>query len=1131
MKIEEITKNLNTEQCLAVQTMQNVVVSAGAGSGKTKTLSARYINLVLEKKLDISSIFALTFTNKAATEMYERIYKDLQKYSDNPYAQKAIQNFEMANIGTLDSFCNSIVRYSARQYGLSPDFSIDEHATHKLAKEVGTAFFLKNIKEDVIKDIIASTKNDVRQILKNLFIAVLQKYVYISRPLNLSQSIKIQKQILKEEFSSLTSQITEIVEKIKAIEFTSEKKAKGLLEAKDVADKILVESPSTPFEKNNPIYSSMLCKVRPPSTSKQEDAILCTQYLKEVRPLVSSLQNICNYNVKLIVRTFFLLKKLQREYINAKIASNILSYGDVPHIALDALKNDVELRNYYKKKIKAIMVDEFQDNNQLQRDILFLIAEKDERSEKSVPEPEELSLEKLFFVGDEKQSIYAFRGAEVSVFRKLSAELQNEIKLRQNYRTEKPLIDVFNYIFPSIFALGSNSCKNEIQDDKINFEAIEAFQNTANIASEAEVLFFDKSLLKDNEERKIESPQDYEAYTIAKRIKEMHEAGFVVRDEKTGEGRPCEWSDFAILLRASTRQSHYERYLKMAGIPYTASTQKYIFQYALINDFYSIFRLAVYPEDEKAYSQFLKTPFVNISDVGFAQIIMEKLPPFSDKLDSILSAEDLKCFVRGREIFCDIQSALKEKTNAQILQKLMYEWGYVYLLLHKEEYQNFLELYDYFFYIATCADDEGQRGCEFVDELSEYIGSEEEMDEMDIPVNQKKDSVKIMTIHKSKGLEFPIVIVADCNNSGKPYKKDGIVFFDSNAGLCIHSSDEFEDERKSGEEGKNNFFFEKLREAENRKIREEAKRLFYVACTRAEVKLILSGVVENKTKERSTEEISGKQQDVESATYEDFLQGVGLPSEEEIKKKTTFSFFDFLAFAIAEAKSENIKCEELKLNFYEIPIFENLFFEKVKKKQYKKIAEHALLYKNLKVKEFGADDSHLTATAKGTFDGKIEKNFLFDEQERSLEIGEIAHSYLEASLKGKTFNLKQFDLTDEEASSIELYKMNFLNSQLGKMALNAKIKKMEYGFATMYKEDCEASEKLTLGVIDLFFEYEETVYIVDYKTDKRESDKYRRQLSVYKKAVGDLYATSSKFPTIKTYLFYLYLNKEVEFDM
>ena len=136
-----------------------------------------------------------------------------------------------------------------------------------------------------------------------------------------------------------------------------------------------------------------------------------------------------DYSRDFLASFFDMLNELQKEYIYEKKQRGLLTFSDVSQLAVDVLINDIDLRNFYKKNADIIMIDEFQDNNSLQRDLLFLIAEKLERFEKSVPSPQELCPNKLFFVGDEKQSIYAFRGADVSVFRKLADDISDKERL------------------------------------------------------------------------------------------------------------------------------------------------------------------------------------------------------------------------------------------------------------------------------------------------------------------------------------------------------------------------------------------------------------------------------------------------------------------------------------------------------------------------------------------------------------------------------------------------------------------------------------------------------------------------------------------------------------------------------
>ena len=1109
---DEVIKEFNAEQKEAIRSNKNTVVSAGAGSGKTKTLSARYVRLIVEERMKVQEILTLTFTRKAAVEMYGRIYSDLQKLEGNPYAKKAIEEFQNARISTLDSFCNSILRYSCRAYGLTPNFSIDEYKSQKIAENIATAFFLKKIKEPCLKEL--AHRKDINAIILDLFVKMLSEYVTIEKPLNLGQMLESQKKLLTEKLNEVLTNIQEIIEDIRSLEDSDiemVKSAKAI--ANELPDEILENLFDIENEKTKNLFEAYysLSKIRL-STNKTEIAILCKAYIEEFRVEFNNLINICNYNSSLMKDTFCLLDELQKEYIKAKIAQGILTYNDVSHLALESLKNDVELRNYYKKNIKTIMIDEFQDNNQLQRDILFLLAENNKRKEKTICPSNELEEGKLFFVGDEKQSIYAFRGADVSVFRSLIKDLKNEIKLSKNYRTEKPLIDIFNAIFSQVFYSEKNKPSEDVPSYEATFEDINHFQENKKLNAGMEVLYFNSSNLVDNDL----TNTDYEAFFLAKRIKTLYDEHFQVRDKITGKARDCTWSDFAILLRAGTKQSYYERYLKMFGIPYTASSQKWIFNYAPLNDIYAMLRLAVYPQDNFCYAQVLKTPLINISDVGFSQIMMKNKEPFISDFDKVLNKEDASSFKRGRKVFEDLQKALKTKTNAECITMLIFE--YRYLLLSNSSYQHFIELYDYLFYLATLADQSNMSHFEFVDILQDYVMEEKEMEEMDIPVNQKKDSVKIMTVHKSKGLEFPIVIIPNCENKGQGIKRDGLVFYSDEAGLLIHTPDNFSQYRSSKNKTKSNFFFEMLREEKEKKDSSELKRLLYVAMTRAEVKLIMSGCF---TLDDSDEMSLQDNKKLSYKTLDDFLKIA--PTPEKLS-----SFFNLLSNALAKQNRNEI--DKLELSFFEIPTIEKKDLVKIKKEKDKTIKKHIDYYEKLVSKEFPKNDEPSSTSAKGSIDGKEDRSFFFDYDEKPIQLGEIAHRMLEAELNNSEFDLSSFGLGESEKELLLQYKKRFFISELGKMALASSYRRTEYGFITKYQGKEESVPKITRGVIDLFFKYENVVYIVDYKTDKKESNQYDRQLSVYKKAVKDL--LQHQYPDekieIKTFLFYLHLNKSVE---
>lgn len=1112
MNFQEFVSGFNERQLEAVYADKNVVVSAGAGSGKTTVLSARYVRLIVEENIKVDEILALTFTNKAAAEMHSRIYRDLQKFPENKNAQNAIKNFQKAQIITLDSFCNSVARLACRKYGVSPDFSIDLLSSNKFADDLAMSFFLKHRKNNSLQKLMGNSSID--SFVNNFFAKILREFVFISKPISLDDMLEKQKSVLSGMFSEVINNVENIISEINYLENI---KAKIVTEAKRLADNL----PEPPINLQDETYLEFIYELIPISKIslkgqiKDPAGIRCKELINEMKKELQRLTDIYNFklNLPLISEMFSLIKELQEEFIEKKRCAGILNYGDIAQLALDGLKADTELRRFFKTSIKSIMIDEFQDNNKLQRDILFFLAENLDKEKEIVPAPNELSPEKLFFVGDEKQSIYAFRGADVSVFRKLIKDLNSEIQLAYNYRSETQLLNIFNSLFPFIFYSEKNMPigNKEIPEYEAVFDSIGVFQNTDNVEAGIELMLADKKRMEKvsgDSGEKILTARECEAAYLARRIRELYDSKYKVRG-KNG-ARECNWSDFVILLRASTHQGVYERYLKAAGIPYTATQQKGIFNDAPLNDMYSIFRLAVYPNDKACYAQVLKTPFVNISDEGFTSAMLTAGEPFNETAENLLNPKDKKAFIAGRVLFQKISSALKTKTNAEIISLLWYDEAYKYLILSEPSYRRFAELYDYFFELANRADKQGLTHVDFIDLLYTYIEGEEKIDEMDIPLDQEEQSVKIMSVHKSKGLEFPIVCIADSGSNAGSAKKEGLVFYSEETGLSLHipsSLQELSIEAK-------NPFFEAARQLENLKICAEVKRLLYVAMTRAEAKVIITGVSD---KIKSAEEIS-EAKDLEV-----------ICSEYNFKEDAaTFSFFDLLFSALQRMRNKKIE----GLIFNEIlPIRQKEFFSFIKKQKQNtfdvlNIEDICSLYSKAEIKNFQPAKKKIfnaSSLAEESWEDIYKAKHSLQTVSRNneaAELGIFTHAVIEAY-----FNGNEIDVPAKYKDSAEKFKNNFFNSELGKKALNADFRKPEYGFITRMEN------KTITGIIDLIFEAEDTVFIVDYKTDKiEEAEKHKTQLAVYRKAVSELYKIikPDKAIIIKTFLFYVRTGNAVE---
>ena len=207
---------LNEEQKKAVLQMDNAVVAAGAGSGKTFVLAQRYSHLVLEKGFTVDQILTLTFTNKAAAEMYQRIYKTLSEFSkenpDNKRAKLAVQNFSEARIQTLDSYCSSIIKLTSHHYGIRPDFSVDDEACVNYAYKQAIPFLLNNRNNKAIIELI--NNSSIEDIAENLFAKTITQHSNLANPIDFDKLLEKQTEIAKNEWNKITDIIDSIINTI-----------------------------------------------------------------------------------------------------------------------------------------------------------------------------------------------------------------------------------------------------------------------------------------------------------------------------------------------------------------------------------------------------------------------------------------------------------------------------------------------------------------------------------------------------------------------------------------------------------------------------------------------------------------------------------------------------------------------------------------------------------------------------------------------------------------------------------------------------------------------------------------------------------------------------------------------------
>ena len=1142
--IANLLESLNENQKNAVMVEENAVIAAGAGSGKTKVLAARYVYFIVEKDISIEKIIALTFTKKAAAEMGQRIYNQLKKIN-HPNAKKAIEKFHLAKISTLDSFCNGIAKIASKNFGLTPNFTVDKEESERLAYRIALDFFLKMRADKTMLFFLADKGID--SFVNDLLVKILSKYVLISKPIDFQRCLESQIRYHDNEAKKTLSECASIFK---------------FLQDNDLPETFIKEAhplifslPQFPESVKDETFIKLIYIVNKIFTIQKGKNDAGLKEIKDkLKIIYQKLLNIYNfeYSLEHIIRFFDMLNELQNEYIYEKKQRGILTFSDISRLAVDALINDVDLRNFYKNNADIIMIDEFQDNNILQRDLLFLMSEKIERSQKSIPMPEDILPNKLFFVGDEKQSIYAFRGADVSVFRNLANDISTKEKLKTtrlliNYRTEPSLINLFNIIFSKVFyselniPLEGNGQVPSYEAEYIPTETREAVEG---VKSKIEIIFFDKKRLTMLEDSStFLTPVETEAFFIGKKILKLCTEKFKIRDGK--KARSCLWKDFAVLLKSSKKQSIYERVFRNLGIPYTSVQQKGLFNDAPINDIYAMLKIIAYPYDKKTYAQVLRSPFVNIDDDALAVLLLNFNEAFEISMLEKLEGENKKAYLRALDLFNRLNKNTAVMKSSEIITYLWYDEAYRYFLLSNEENHHYIDLYDYLFELACQADIKGLTFSQFVDTLSSYIEDDEKLNDMEIPLDNQKDAVQFLTIHKSKGLEFPIVLIPDCGNRGLSIKKEGLVFYNEDMGPVLYAPQVPDlPEQK-------NLIFETLREEAKSKLLAETKRLLYVAATRAESYLIISGVgndFEEQEQEEDDDSSSEHQRPSktetelpqERRTLSDIKNLMKIPQGNGNK-----SFFELLLPALPD-KHEDIIFNEI------LPLEREALFNNVKRQKCERI-NFEKLFSSSKIKEFNLAEKRIT-TATGLaheVNKKSKEGYLYsltsendklpnsfedkDEQKEftAAELGTLTHSLIEARLLNKEFIYPKGH-SEVERKKIYTWADNFFNSDMYALAKEAEKLKSEYGFLTDYEG------QIVSGQIDLLFKKDGIVYVVDYKTDEIENpDAHLIQLKIYKKAALDLAKTESenlkknsdKPIEVKTFIFYLKTGHCVELEI
>ncbi|MCQ2982323.1 MAG: UvrD-helicase domain-containing protein [Treponemataceae bacterium] len=1175
-------ENLNDEQREAAQCLKNIVVAAGAGSGKTHVLSHRYTWMVTELGYTPDQILTLTFTKKAASEMYGRIYKTLKEFAETQTglmqqrAQNAVDTFHKARIQTLDSYCNTVVKTAIHHYGISPDFTMDDTAASDLAEQTALSFVMNRLDDATMRSLIQDA--NPASVASGFFADAVRNHSNLATPAHFAEMTERQRKIARDMWPALAEQVTDLMKEINQVyaagrlseEFTSSviSTYKDIFDAH--SDLLTAAAPAISDADAVLRWLDALCKLKildPRTVSSKAHIFNKTDRnpVKLLRPLFSQLCQLFNFDVAYDQTHAIsaLLDDYQREFHDACRTSGVLTFADVAEFSRLILTEYKDIRQQEKNAFKAIMIDEFQDDNELQRDILYLISEDLNRSSDGIPTAEQLAPEKLFFVGDEKQSIYKFRGADVTVFNALKNELQNCKELNTNYRSKENLLKAFNSMFSPAGNPKAPLFETESLADDIEYEA-----------RYSDALIADKNREQpgDEDKKRVHIQYIHDQANPEGKLLSVHEQQArmtVATIQQLMAERGYRYSDFAILFRWTTHQKEFERVLRSNGIPYTAENVSGFFEEGVINDLYSFLRLLVYPTDTFAYGSLLKSPLVQLSAEGTLALLsyiqthggsLTDILPFSNAQKALLQENDLQQFEKGKRLFEDVQNRSNTASLPELVSHLWYTLGYRYETMWNSTVSVYETLYDYLFETACKHNAENKSLAEYVDYLASIkADSKEKLTDIDIPMEQR-DAVHIMTIHKSKGLEFPVVFIPDLENDYDPgnrsngwysYTKTyGLIPMGAAVdGLCPHDA--------------GNWFTTQNAEVEKNLAEAELRRILYVGITRAEDEVFLIGYDKDNTRGLNKNGDYGSMKSFRKLLTTNLLtftheKPALVTSEEagseedgitryETNDDAPFTYEQFARIPMTEetAAVTGTVVEVIGAAATRYPSLEELTERQMADQLQEPVRANPSSFGH---EEYTEETSGATAEETALFDTSELNAIIEDHRKKQREhepfaendFGTIAHAKAEEIFTGRKVDipkniaskLNEKQLKQVESLAVKMAEQ-FVNTELGQKAKHAPLCKSEYTFKTRIVND-RGIPVIVDGQIDLLFDVPEdnTLYVVDFKTDQAMNpEKHTIQLAFYKRAAEQMFATAKTGRQVRCCLYYLRYGKTKDCTM
>ncbi len=819
-------------------------VDASAGSGKTRVLIARILRLLEEKKTDLSEIVAITFTEKASAEMRQRLRDAFHEYARKATPEELNQwrwreqQLESARICTIHAFCSGILRQYALKLGFDPKYRILDELQSPLfldnfiQNQMDT--WLENYKEASELSVEMSPqgfRNTIEMFFQNA-LHILPWLEVVKQCLNIEEYSQKCIQQIHEKYkqyllnfvqSPIVSGWIQKLEKLKS-EVPSDEESMNkvcqfyILKLRDLQnadtldyilnkkEEILKNKPILRV-KNKGIYGKLqnqIIKVRDDIKNTLEKEIVDLDWGNETT----------QKSLEVTYRMLCLFDPLYSQWVQYKCQQCVVDFDDLIHLTYSLLKSHPEVCKEIAEGIKYIFIDEFQDTDYTQVQLIQLLISANPN----------LS---FFFVGDAKQSIYAFRNAEVKVFQeqRKTVDKENLISLDYNFRSVPEILNFVNTFFKrtnSLFA---------VED---NYRPMRAHRN---IYGEPRIEFLFSIPEKEDEKTLKEDHVDTEAKVIAERIQSLVEGKnpLIIIEEKTGKQRPACYGDFALLFCTKSYIYKYEKALKERGIPCFVVSSRGFFEVTEVKDILNFLHVLLNPYHDIALLSFLRGPFSGLSDEQITRWQMRS--PLRNMLLDWNHVPDTLTRENIYQRVHSLYSYFRGRTHLpihELIQEIIEKTGYETLLLGQGFGEQRIANLQKFISLARAYQENSPVSLyqfhRFVERSRDRIME----GEADLAV-ESGNAVILTTIHQAKGLEFPVVILPLLYEK-RQHKKSSGVNYHKETGVII----KIKENKDKREKDKKNPIETIITLKNTYDEYQEYIRLFYVALTRARDYLILS---------------------------------------------------------------------------------------------------------------------------------------------------------------------------------------------------------------------------------------------------------------------------------------------------